>query len=153
MGHPITRDAIGPIDPLRLRREFAAIDHSIRFVAGIRPEPDGRRNIDAIVVDALGNRLPPSNCYGTVNVARCIFESAELSRARDALSKYDALLTASHWNAGLIEQATGRAAKVIFEGVDLSLFCPGPRSGLMDGGKFHVFTGGKVEFRKGQDLV
>jgi glycosyltransferase involved in cell wall biosynthesis len=153
MGHPITREAIGPIDPLRLRRASAAIDYSNRFVAGIRPAPDGRRNIDAIVIDALGNRLPQSTSHGSVNVARCIFESADLSRAREALSKYDALLTASRWNAEHIEQATGRAAKVIFEGVDPSLFCPGPKSGLMDGGRFHIFSGGKVEFRKGQDLV
>ena len=43
--------------------------------------------------------------------------------------------------------------KVISEGVDPSLFCPGPKSGLLSADKFHIFTGGKIEFRKAQDLV
>jgi glycosyltransferase involved in cell wall biosynthesis len=69
------------------------------------------------------------------------------------LARYDALLVGSHWNAQLLEEATHRASKVIHEGVDTSLFCPAPRSGLMDPDKFYIFSGGKVEFRKAQDLV
>ena len=153
MGLPITREAIAFVDSLRLTRIASAIQYSNRFVAGIRETSEGKKNVDAIVVDAVGNGLPTSNCYGALNIGRCIFERTDLSRARDALSKYDALLTASHWNAGLIERATGRVAKVIFEGVDTSLFCPAPKSGVMDPAKFYVFSGGKIELRKAQDLV
>src|SRR5262249_35507331 len=39
------------------------------------------------------------------------------------------------------------------EGIDPSLFCPGPRSGILDPDKFYVFSGGKIELRKSQDLV
>ena len=82
-----------------------------------------------------------------------MFEDTRLSHVRDALARYDALLVGSRWNAELLEHATGRKPRVIFEGVDTSLFCPGPKSGLMDPRAFHVFSGGKVEFRKAQDLV
>src|SRR5438093_12344877 len=130
-----------------------AIERSNRFLSGLRLEPDRPETLQATVIDALGNDFRPSNRFGTVNVARCIFENAELSSAPAALDRYDALLVASRWNAQLIERATGRTAKVIFEGVDPSLFCPGPKSGLMNPDKFYVYSGGKVEFRKAQDLV
>ena len=63
------------------------------------------------------------------------------------------LLTASTWNAALLRGATGRNATVIHEGVDLSMFYPAPRSGWLDLDRFYIFSGGKVEHRKGQDLV
>ncbi len=157
MGQPITREAFGPCDPLRLLRASAAIERSNRILAGLRGAPAGGRHIDATVIAALGNGFgldePADPRSGTLDIARCIFENTDLGRTRDALARYDALLVASNWNAELLQAATGRPAHVIFEGVDPSIFCPGPRSGLMDGSRFHVFSGGKVEFRKGQDLV
>jgi glycosyltransferase involved in cell wall biosynthesis len=153
MGHRITDEGVAMCDPLKLSRAHKAMLHSNQFLTGLEADADGRTNIEAVLVDSLGNGLPPSNCYGTQNIARCVFENTDVSGARAALSRYDALLAASNWNAQLLEQATGRQAKVIFEGVDTSLFCPAPKSGLMDHDKFYVFSGGKVEFRKGHDLV
>lgn len=153
MGHPITDEDFAMCDPLKLSRMYKAMAYSNEFLAEIKVESDGRRNIAAILVDSLGNGFPQSNCYGKQSIARCIFENTDLTGAFAALSRYDALLVASNWNAQLLEEVTGRQAKVIFEGVDTSLFCPAPKSGMMDGEKFYVFSGGKVEFRKGHDLV
>jgi glycosyltransferase involved in cell wall biosynthesis len=153
MGQPITREALGLTDPLRVARVMRAIDSSNRFLDGLRTSSDGNRYVRATVVDALGNGLSTSNCFGEHNIGRCIFEDTDLANARDALSKYDALLVASRWNADLVEQATGRRPRIIHEGVDTSQFCPAPKSGFMDPDKFYIFSGGKVEFRKGQDLV
>ena len=153
MGHPVAREDLGIWDPLRMGRIYGAIERSNRFLSELPLPPDRPATLQATVIDALGNDFRPSNRFGSVNIARCIFENAELSSARAALGKYDALLVASRWNAQLIERATGRAAKVIFEGVDPSLFCPGPKSGLMNPDQFYVYSGGKVEFRKAQDLV
>jgi glycosyltransferase involved in cell wall biosynthesis len=33
------------------------------------------------------------------------------------------------------------------------MFCPAPRSGWLDPDRFYVFSPGKIEYRKGQDLV
>lgn len=153
MGRPITDDDIGQCDPLRVHRAFPAMDASNRFFSTIATAPDGRRTVDAILVDALGNGFPPTGCHGRFNIGRCIFENTALAQAKNALARYDALLVASNWSAELLAEATGRRPQVIFEGVDPSLFCPGPRSGLMEADRFYVFSGGKVEFRKGQDLV
>ena len=152
MGQPIERAALGPCDPLRLARAWPAIERSNRHLARLQAAADGGRRVDATVVAALGNGFADNGRRGTSSIGRCIFEDTDLSGARDALAHHDRLLVASHWNARLLEAATGRRAQVVFEGIDPSLFCPGPRSG-MDGRRFHVFSGGKVEFRKGQDLV
>lgn len=152
MGQPIDRAVVGPCDPLRLAGAADAIERSNRFLAGL--QAGDRRPLDATVVAALGNGFETTGLErrGTSNIGRCIFEDTALTGARQALARHDELLVASTWNARLLEQATGRSAKVVFEGVDPSLFCPAPRSG-MDGDRFHVFSGGKVEYRKGQDLV
>ena len=74
MGHRIMPDALAACDPLRIGRVYPAIDFSNRFLADVRAGSDGRKMIDAIVVDALGNDFAPSNCYGRRNIGRCIFE-------------------------------------------------------------------------------
>jgi glycosyltransferase involved in cell wall biosynthesis len=153
MGHPITRESLGLGDPLRVIRASRAIEFSNRFLRNIRVADDGNRHVPGTVVDALGNDFSPSNTFGEKNVGRCIFEQTNLQLTRDPLSKYDALLVASQWNAHLVEQATRKQPKIIHEGVDMSSFCPAPKSGLMDEDLFYVFSGGKLEFRKGQDLV
>jgi glycosyltransferase involved in cell wall biosynthesis len=153
MGQPIHREHLGACDPLRRARMVSAIEHSNRNVAAMRADPARARAFRGTVIDALGNDFRPSELNGDLDVGRCIFETLDRRATRAALGKYDALLVASTWNARRLEQATGRAAKVIFEGVDTSLFCPGPKSGLLDADSFFVFSGGKVEFRKGQDIV
>ncbi len=153
MGAPISENDVVMTDPLRLRRAMPAIVASNQFLAGCKPLADGSVHIDALAVEALGNGFSGSRVNGRVNVGRCIFENTQLQGTSQQLKRYAELLTASTWNAGLLEAATGRKAKVIFEGVDVSVFCPGPKSGVMDPGKFHIFCGGKIEFRKGQDLV
>lgn len=107
---------------------------------------------ESIVVDPIGNDL---KSYSDVDpkclIARIIIEKAEMKYAMERLAKYDLLLTGSTWNRERIEAATGRTVKVIHEGIDPSLFCPGPKSGWSD--TFNIFSSGKVEFRKAQDVT
>jgi glycosyltransferase involved in cell wall biosynthesis len=41
---------------------------------------------------------------------------------------------------------------LVLQGIDPTLFHPAPKSGLFKD-RFVVFSGGKIEYRKGQDLV
>jgi glycosyltransferase involved in cell wall biosynthesis len=86
------------------------------------------------------------------NVARVVFEDTHSISNSDALSNFDAILTGSEWNASLLV-GTKRSVEVIHEGVDPTLFFPGPRSSLVAKHIFYVFSGGKLEYRKGQDIV
>ncbi len=107
------------------------------------------------VMDALGNGFlgPNLERQGRYNVGRCVFEDTSVETVRSRLAKYDSLLCASRWNADMLRAISSKPVALIHEGVDHGLFFPGPRSGLMAPGRFRVFSGGKIEFRKGHDLV
>jgi glycosyltransferase involved in cell wall biosynthesis len=152
MGFPISQAQLPGVDPLRLSRIWAAAQASNEYLASLGGGSAGR--IDAIQVDSLGNTLTKATRYRSdVMIGRAIFETSTLDGAAALLQHYDLLLTASAWNADMLAAATGRSVHVIHEGVDVSMFCPGPRSGWLDPDRFYVFSGGKVEYRKGQDLV
>jgi glycosyltransferase involved in cell wall biosynthesis len=105
--------------------------------------------------DALKHVLPVVGCtdvVGVRNVARCIFENTWIP-SMQALEGFDSVLCASQWGASVLRENTDKPVTIIHEGIDDSLFFPGPRSGVLDPECFYVFTGGKIEFRKAQDLV
>lgn len=104
-------------------------------------------------MDPIGNDLSGHCQYVPKRlIGRVVIEKAAMANAMHNLSQYDALLTASHWCAQRLENATGREVKVIHEGVDTSLFHPAPRCGWLPN-TFNIFACGKVEYRKAQDIV
>jgi glycosyltransferase involved in cell wall biosynthesis len=86
-------------------------------------------------------------------VGRCIFENTQLGDVRSKTAEFDALLCGSRWNGEILASHTDKPVTVIHEGIDPALFHPGPRSGVLNPGRFYIFSGGKVEFRKAQDVV
>ena len=79
-----------------------------------------------------------------------LFRSSNLD---EILGPYDTLLCASRWNAELLRAHSTKTVEIILEGIDPSLFYPGPKSGILDPDRFYIFSGGKVEYRKGHDLT
>lgn len=154
MGMPITEADLQMVDPLRLGSSMAAIGESNRLQAALQKENFSLRQRGITLIDALGNGFAVQQPrMGAVNIGRCIFEDTRLSNLDQTLAKYDALLCASRWNADLLAAHSSKPVKMIHEGIDHSLFFPGPRSGINDPGRFRIFSGGKVEYRKAQDLV
>jgi glycosyltransferase involved in cell wall biosynthesis len=138
---PQTSQFMG-MDPLR----FSVIDRAIQKSKQF--QYDG----NCIWVDPIGNDVKaPSEVDPKCLVGRAIIEKADMRLAMENLSRYDLLLTGSTWNQERLEAATGRTVKVIHEGVDPSIFCPGPKSGWFD--TFNIFSSGKVEYRKAQDVT
>jgi glycosyltransferase involved in cell wall biosynthesis len=155
MGSPIgPRDLFG-IDPLRLQAITPAMLTSNQFLEKLKRTRGNSQPQDLLAIDPLGPDLtePPASATARHNIGRCIFESTRLDNARARLVKYDSLLCASNWAAGLLRSVTNKPVAMIHEGIDSSLFFPGPRSGMLDPNRFYVFSGGKIEFRKAQDLV
>jgi glycosyltransferase involved in cell wall biosynthesis len=153
MAATISGDALWTVDPLRLSAVSNAIAVSNDFVDVVAKTPGPRVDLDGTVIDPLSQSDGPTRIFGKRNIGRCIFDSANIAYFERNLGKFDALLCGSSWNADIVRERTGRAVNVILEGIDPSLFCPGPRSGVMDADKFYIFSGGKVELRKGPDLV
>jgi glycosyltransferase involved in cell wall biosynthesis len=81
------------------------------------------------------------------------FEHADVSAAGVERSRaYDLVIAGSTWNADALRARGIEQTRLVFQGVDTSLFFPAEPSGLLSD-RFVVFSGGKLEYRKGQDIV
>ena len=66
------------------------------------------------------------------------------------LKEYEFIVAGSSWNAAVLQEA-GIKTHTVIQGVDTDLFRPSPKRYFKN--RFVVFSGGKLEYRKGQDLV
>ena len=155
MGGPIMPEHLAGLDQLLLN-EFAEKFISANKLWERRFEKEASEKKTTNIF-CLGNQLyfndradlPGKN----IKVARSIFENTNLEPYKEKLSDFDAVLTGSSWNKRLLENLTQKEIKVIHEGVDDTVFLPTPKSGLLPEENFYIFSGGKIEYRKGQDLV
>lgn len=118
-------------------KRFDLADHTVMhglsngFNAGpLSARFRGRRNVGVIAYE--DTRLTPE----------------VLARA----SSYDAMVVHSDFNRRLLEERGVPNVRVALQGVDPTEIHPGPATGRF-GDRFVVFSGGKLEFRKGQDIV
>ncbi len=88
----------------------------------------------------------------TRNVGYAFIEdSIKVQRyAMNATRYFDHVVAGSTWCQQILKEAGVIDTSVIIQGVGPEYFEVGPRP---DDGKFIVFSGGKCEFRKGQDIV
>ena len=117
--------------------------------------PNQTIKINLPVVHALGNQLATSGfkIEGDVNIGRIVFEVENFKDYSIESQKYDGFLVASQWNHDVLKKYTDKPIYLNHEGVDTTKFYPGPKLGLFDPDEFIVFSSGKVEYRKAQDLV
>lgn len=109
------------------------------------------------VLHALGNRFIAgplsaqfrgSRNVGVIAFEDTLFDQETLRRARS----YDKLLVHSEYNKALLAEQGITNVACAFQGVDPDELAPVPPARRF-GDRFVVFAGGKVEFRKGQDIV
>ena len=154
VGGPIGPNEMAGIDPLRVVAAREAILRSNAFQSELQQARTGTRSLRLPIMEGLGNGLYfADGLRGSRTIGRCIFEDTRLADLDAKLAKYDILLCASHWNADLLRANCKKPVAIVFEGIDPSLFHPAPKSGVLPRDRFYVFSGGKVEFRKGHDLT
>lgn len=106
----------------------------------------------------LGNDLRPPEALarlrGTPDIGVVFFEHRGIAAADVAYAKdrYAAIVAGSGWNAEVLADLGFANVVNCPQGVDLTRFHPAPRTGML-GDRFVVFSGGKLEFRKGQDIA
>ncbi len=93
---------------------------------------------------------PATSARGEINLGYCFFESELGPNAAENAAKYDIVFVGSTWCKERCAERGIFNTEVLIQGVDHSIFKPGPRE---NDGQFRVFSGGKFEYRKGQDLV
>jgi glycosyltransferase involved in cell wall biosynthesis len=90
---------------------------------------------------------------GYPNVACCAIEHLVYGEhGRKVAKNYDMFIAISRWNEEFLKSLNLGPVHLRYQGIDSALFHPGPCSGLYRN-RFVVFSGGKFEFRKGQDIV
>jgi glycosyltransferase involved in cell wall biosynthesis len=96
----------------------------------------------------------------TLNVGVVFFENVEVAVSAQALagaSRYDVVVVGSTWNAEVLRDALPSSSldvRTVFQGVDVDMFRRldyVARKTATNG--VALFSGGKLEFRKGQDIV
>jgi glycosyltransferase involved in cell wall biosynthesis len=119
---------------------------------------DGTIQLDAPAIQAVqGQDLRPITfqAHAPVLVGYTFFETPFLDPedVTRANAYYDVVAAGSSWCQRVLERGGVRNTQVVIQGVDISVFHPfqGNRAHFKD--QFVVFSGGKLELRKGQDLA
>jgi glycosyltransferase involved in cell wall biosynthesis len=117
----------------------------------------GVLEFDFPVLHALRNDFyPPMDeqvARGSLNVGVIFFEDTQFTSGGLARAQgYDLIVAGSEWNRRIAEARGLTNVVTVFQGVDTALFKPMPRSARF-ADRFVVFSGGKLEYRKAQDVV
>src|SRR5271156_1403504 len=157
-GGKIHLDSLGGMDPLALRALMPTLiensDLRERWPAVIAAT--GR--FDGIVLHSLGNRFSGATrprdggLTGRITGAAVFFEDTILPDAATVAVEYAVIIAGSRWAAEPRRAAGIANVATVIQGIAPSVFHPAPRSGAL-AGHFAVFSGGKLEYRKAQDLV
>jgi glycosyltransferase involved in cell wall biosynthesis len=160
---PVAAMEFGPddlvLDPLRehLIHGVGALSADLWAALASLPQPEAR--IDAPLLIGLGRDLQtvPSAggkfLTGQPPIGVTFLEHSTLSDAgRHRADQFALIIAGSSWNESVLRANGIVATTTILQGVDTSLFHPAPPTGRFRD-RFVVFSGGKLEYRKGQDLV
>jgi tetratricopeptide (TPR) repeat protein/glycosyltransferase involved in cell wall biosynthesis len=109
------------------------------------------------VMHALGNNFAGSakmaGISGTPNIGVIFSEDTHLTpEAIDRAQQYDAIVAGSTWNAEILQAYGLPPIYTVHQGIDPTVFHPAPPSREFSD-RFVIFSGGKLEYRKGQDIV
>jgi glycosyltransferase involved in cell wall biosynthesis len=110
----------------------------------------------AVLQAAVDHTLQPMapGVRGRRNVLYTFFEHSELTaQSIENSRRFDVVVGGSSWCRDVLQRHGLTNARAIFQGVDASIFNAHENGKRFLEDQFVVFSGGKFEFRKGQDLV
>jgi glycosyltransferase involved in cell wall biosynthesis len=160
---PLCTSRFGPgdvaLDPLRNRRLAAMSEYSAPLWTALdqaegpaaeiaHPLLEGMGGDLECATAACGKMLSGRPSIGVVFTARPMLSLA----ARQRADRFALIVAGSSWNEAVLRRRGIGSVTTVLQGVDTALFHPAPRADMFPG-RFVVFSGGKLEFRKGQDLV
>jgi glycosyltransferase involved in cell wall biosynthesis len=146
------------IDPLRQRVILPFLVRSLQFHAQISQHANSFVNANAPLLLALGNGFLGSSAVhnvvleGQPTIGVVFFEEALDAEAVRRAQQLPLIITGSTWNEHVLRAYGIERVQTILQGIDPTHFHPGPKLGVMRD-RFLVFSGGKAELRKGQDIV
>jgi glycosyltransferase involved in cell wall biosynthesis len=165
-GRMITREMaqLAPVEfyTQELQRELVVDDLEYRFLVSLLPpgtdpmKPPPGHPVDGPVlrgIPAMHISFRPA-LRGPFNVGYTFFEEAvPKDRSKTTFGEFDHLVAGSTWCADALREAGFPSVSVILQGVEPRIFNPTLNEKEFFRDRFVIFSGGKLEFRKGQDLV
>jgi glycosyltransferase involved in cell wall biosynthesis len=94
---------------------------------------------------------PTVDIAGRRTVGYTFFENELTARSVENARRYDLILAGSSWCVERLREQGITHTGLLVQGIDPAIFHPAPDRA--DDGRFVIFSGGKLELRKGQDLV
>lgn len=150
----VEEPALTPVAAWRLREVIASTAARRRAAADpTAPMPA----FNGTMLRGLGNNFSTSALWERVHARRNIgmiffedpaFDAQAMERARSL----DHIVAGSAWNGDVMRAAGFSHVTTVPQGIDPTVFHPAPRSGQLRD-RFVIFSGGKLEYRKGQDIV
>ena len=158
---PTLMESPGPLtlDALEATRLAPALEFRRTAAELIQKQGDGPIVCQFPVIHARGNNAElqfgrlSARTRGTADHACIFFDRTTFSpEAIAQLNRFDSVIAGSAWNGAHLRALGVRNVIDNIQGIDASRFHPAPRRGLL-GDRFTIFSGGKIEYRKGQDIV
>lgn len=123
----------------------------------LQQHPGKQLTFDAPVLHPLGNNFTTApdieRLRGKQTLGVIFFEDTRLTPEAIAKAKtYDRIIAGSSWNAQVLKGYGLTRVETVLQGIDPTIFHPAPKSNLW-GDRFVIFSGGKLEYRKGQDII
>jgi len=127
------------------------------FSAAVNEQRGNTLQVPFTMLRALGNGVQVASHSAIVdaprNVGVIFFESTDLDRgAIERAKRFDRIIAGSTWNADVLRARGVDNVVTVLQGIDANMFKARPRRPRRRD-QFLVFSGGKLEYRKGQDIV
>ncbi|MEG4348354.1 tetratricopeptide repeat protein [Microcoleus sp. LAD1_D3] len=150
----ITSESMNPLHKSLL---LPVIEKQKTFQELVAANSDKQISCNFPVLYALGNNLASSGVDNQITSACQIgvifFEDTRITaEALETAKKYSVIVAGSNWNADVLRSHGLTNVAMVNQGIDPTIFHPAPKSNLF-GDRFVIFSGGKLEYRKGQDIV
>jgi len=154
----LTREPVAIMLPPATEAQFAPFFKlGAKLDAFLRSNPNEILSFRHAVLHSCGNDFAgfegQDRVFGAPNVGCVAIEHASCSpHGLEVAKNYHLFIAISRWNEQLLKNFDVGPVYLCHQGIDTSLFYPGPKSDRWQN-RFVVFSGGKFEFRKGQDIV
>lgn len=139
-----------PIDYYFLKSKFAGQEESEKFKSGLK-------KLDYPTLQAINGPMLPWQVTdrGNFKVGYTFFEDNILQEnyIKNAKDNFDLVITGSKWCEEVLKQYGLNNVETVIQGIDPQIFNPSNNEKKYFNDKFVIFSGGKFELRKGQDLV
>jgi glycosyltransferase involved in cell wall biosynthesis len=147
------------LDPLDQARIDPSLRRSLEVQAGLQSLAGQRTHASCLVLHTLHNDAHTNSVAhktiveGTPSIGVAFWEHpSRTPEVAERLGNYPLIIAGSSWNQQILREAGAARVELVLQGVDTSHFHPAPKRDTFPG-RFVVFSGGKLEYRKGQDLV